>query len=87
MHSSTPATPPVPLFNYNVLVQNTCSGYGPGPYTGAMREWWGWGAQAVQNLVEGYSPNQIAWGAGSSPWETNYNTGCGPNSEAPSGRL
>jgi Bacterial Ig-like domain (group 2) len=79
--SSTPATPPVPLFNYNVLVQNTCSGSAcQGSYSwGYAVEWWGWGAQAIQNLVQGFSPNQIAWGAGSSPWEINYNTGCGPN--------
>jgi len=79
--SSTPATPPVPLFNYNVLIQNTCNGSAcQGSYSwGYAVEWWGWGAQAIQNLVQGFSPNQIAWGAGSSPWQINYNTGCGPN--------
>jgi hypothetical protein len=75
--STTAATPNVPIIEDNVLVQeNTPNGYG-WAYT---IEWWGWGTQLTQNMLEGLSVNGGAtWGAGSSPWSANYNTVCGPN--------
>jgi hypothetical protein len=77
--SNTPATSPVPQILDNVLVQNEPPP--PGGYAwGYTIEWWGWGAQAIQNLLEGNSVNGgVTWGAGSPPWEINYNTTCGPH--------
>jgi hypothetical protein len=75
--TSTPATPNVPMVLDNVMVQNNApNGYG-WAYT---IEWWGWGSQVVQNMLEGLSVNGGAtWGAGSAPWAANYNTVCGPS--------
>jgi hypothetical protein len=77
--SNTPATSPVPQILDNVLIQNEPPPAGSYAW-GFTIEWWGWGAQAIQNLLEGNSPNGgVTWGAGSPPWEINYNTACGPN--------
>jgi hypothetical protein len=75
--TSTPSTPNVPMVLDNVMVQNNApNGYG-WAYT---IEWWGWGSQVVQNMLEGLSVNGGAtWGAGSAPWAANYNTVCGPS--------
>jgi hypothetical protein len=75
--TSTPATPNVPMVLDNVMVQNNPpNGYG-WAYT---IEWWGWGSQLVQNMLEGLSSNGGAtWGAGAAPWAANYNTACGPS--------
>jgi hypothetical protein len=77
--SNTPATSPVPQVLDNVLIQNAPPPAGSYAW-GYTIEWWGWGAQAIQNLLEGNSANGgVTWGAGSPPWEINYNTACGPN--------
>lgn len=77
--SATPATPPVPILQGNVLIQNVAPPSGSYAW-GYSIEFWGWGAKAIQNLVQGFSPNgAITYGAGSAPWTTNYNAGCGPN--------
>jgi hypothetical protein len=76
--TTTPATPNVPIVEDNVVLQNNTPA---GAYSWAYTiEWWGWGTQVTQNLLEGNSVNGGAtWGAGSSPWAANYNTVCGPN--------
>ncbi len=75
--TSTHSTPNVPIVEDNVMVQNNPpNGYG-WAYT---IEWWGWGSQVVQNLLEGLSVNGGAtYGAGAAPWAANYNTVCGPS--------
>jgi hypothetical protein len=77
--SNSPATSPVPQILDNVLIQNQPPPAGKWAW-GYTIEWWGWGAQAVQNLLQGNSVNGgVTWGAGSAPWAINYNTACGPN--------
>jgi hypothetical protein len=75
--TTTPSTPNVPIVAGNVMVQeNQPNNYG-WAYT---IEWWGWGSQVVQNMLEGLSVNGGAtYGAGAAPWAANYNTVCGPS--------
>jgi hypothetical protein len=56
----------VPFVNHNVLLANVKEA---GKYIAYAIEWWGNGAQANNNLIQGYWANGIVWGMGGGPWE------------------
>jgi hypothetical protein len=56
----------VPFVNHNVLLANVKEA---GKYIAFAIEWWGNGAQANNNLIQGYWANGIVWGLGGGPWE------------------
>jgi hypothetical protein len=56
----------VPFINNNVLLANTAPA---GAYIAYAIEWWGNGAQANNDLIQGYWANGIVWGQGGPPWE------------------
>ena len=72
----------VPLVNNNVLIANTPPA---GAYIAYAIEWWGNGAQANNDLVQGYWVNGIVWGLGASPWEVLNTTIEGPYMAGPYG--
>jgi hypothetical protein len=55
-----------PLINDNVLIANVPPA---GEYIAYAIEWWGTGAQANNDLIQGYWENGITWGKGGPPWE------------------
>ena len=66
----------VPYANDNVLLANTPPA---GEYIAFAIEWWGNGAQANNNLIQGYWANGIVWGKGGPPWEVLNTIIEGPN--------
>jgi hypothetical protein len=65
----------VPFINDNVLLANTAPA---GAYIAYAIEWWGNGAQANNDLIQGYWANGIVWGQGGPPWEVENTTIEGP---------
>jgi hypothetical protein len=65
----------VPLVNHNVLLANVPPA---GKYIAYAIEWWGNGAQANHNLIQGYWANGIVWGLGGGPWEVRNSVVQGP---------
>ena len=56
----------VPYINNNVLLANVAPA---GEYIAYAIEWWGNGAQANNDVIQGYWANGIVWGMGGPPWE------------------
>ncbi len=56
----------VPFINDNVLLANTAPA---GAYIAYALEWWGNGAQANNDVIQGNWANGIVWGQGGGPWE------------------
>jgi hypothetical protein len=65
----------VPFVNHNVLLANVPPA---GKYIAYAIEWWGNGAQANHNLIQGYWANGIVWGLGGGPWEVRNSVIQGP---------
>jgi hypothetical protein len=65
-----------PFVNNNVLLANIPPA---GDYIAYGIEFWGNGAQASENLIQGYWANGIVWGKGGPPWEIVNNAIEGPN--------
>lgn len=72
----------VPLINHNVLLANVKE---VGKYIAFAIEWWGNGAQANNNLIQGYWANGIVWGLGGGPWEVRNSVIQGPYMAGPYG--
>ena len=72
----------VPLVNHNVLLANVKEA---GKYIAYAIEWWGNGAQANNNLIQGYWANGIVWGLGGGPWEVRNSVIQGPYMAGPNG--
>jgi hypothetical protein len=56
----------VPYINNNVLLANIKPA---GSYIAYAIEWWGNGAQANNDVIQGYWANGIVWGQGGGPWQ------------------
>jgi hypothetical protein len=65
----------VPFVNHNVLLANVREA---GKYIAYAIEWWGNGAQANNNLIQGYWAHGIVWGMGGGPWEVRNSAIQGP---------
>ncbi len=65
----------VPFVNHNVLLANVKEA---GKYIAYAIEWWGNGAQANNNLIQGYWAHGIVWGMGGGPWEVRNSAIQGP---------
>jgi Chitobiase/beta-hexosaminidase C-terminal domain len=63
--------------NNNVNISSLTNNINSGPPYGI--EFWGNGAQANNNLIQGNYGNGVTWGLGASPWEINNNQICGPD--------
>ncbi len=72
----------VPFVNHNVLLANVKEA---GKYIAYAIEWWGNGAQANNNLIQGYWANGIVWGLGGGPWEVRNSVIQGPYMAGPNG--
>ena len=72
----------VPFVNHNVLLANVPPA---GKYIAYAIEWWGNGAQANHNLIQGYWANGIVWGLGGGPWEVRNSVVQGPYMAGPDG--
>jgi len=72
----------VPFINHNVLLANVPPA---GKYIAYAIEWWGNGAQANHNLIQGYWANGIVWGLGGDPWEVRNSVIQGPYMAGPYG--
>jgi hypothetical protein len=72
----------VPFVNHNVLLANVKEA---GKYIAFAIEWWGNGAQANNNLIQGYWANGIVWGLGGGPWEVRNSVIQGPYMAGPYG--
>ena len=72
----------VPFVNHNVLLANVKEA---GKYIAYAIEWWGNGAQANNNLIQGYWANGIVWGLGGGPWEVRNSVIQGPYMAGPYG--
>jgi Chitobiase/beta-hexosaminidase C-terminal domain/Pectate lyase superfamily protein len=72
----------VPFVNHNVLLANVPPA---GKYIAYAIEWWGNGAQANNNLIQGYWANGIVWGLGGGPWEVRNSVIQGPYMAGPYG--
>jgi hypothetical protein len=64
------------LFDDNVLIATQPSDGGCPPYG---VEFWGYGSQGTNSLVEGTFCNGYVWGFGKAPWAIQHNYICGPN--------
>jgi Chitobiase/beta-hexosaminidase C-terminal domain len=73
---NTGATEPGTIDSNNVLIANNPSV--AGNYIAYTIEFWGNGAQANNNLIQGYWANGIVWGLGGGDWEILNNNICGP---------
>ena len=71
-----------PFVNSNVLLANIPPA---GEYIAYAIEWWGNGAQANDDLIQGYWANGIVWGKGGGPWEVLGTVIQGPNMAGPYG--
>jgi hypothetical protein len=65
----------VPFINHNVLLANVKPA---GRYIAFAIEWWGNGAQANNNVIQGYWANGVVWGLGGGPWEVRNSLIQGP---------
>ena len=65
----------VPFVNHNVLLANVKPA---GKYIAYAIEWWGNGAQANNNVIQGYWANGVVWGLGGGPWEVRNSLIQGP---------
>ncbi len=72
----------VPFINHNVLLANIKE---VGKYIAYAIEWWGNGAQANNNLIQGYWAHGIVWGLGGGPWEVRNSVIQGPYMAGPYG--
>jgi hypothetical protein len=72
----------VPFVNHNVLLANVKEA---GKYIAFAIEWWGNGARANNNLIQGYWANGIVWGLGGGPWEVRNSVIQGPYMAGPYG--
>ena len=72
----------MPFINHNVLLANIKE---VGKYIAYAIEWWGNGAQANNNLIQGYWAHGIVWGLGGGPWEVRNSVIQGPYMAGPYG--
>jgi hypothetical protein len=64
------------IFNDNVLIATLPTGSECPPYG---VEFWGYGSQGTNSLIQGTFCNGYTWGWGTSPWTITHNYICGPN--------
>jgi Chitobiase/beta-hexosaminidase C-terminal domain len=64
------------LFDDNVLIATLPSDGGCPPYG---VEFWGFGSQGTNSLIEGTFCNGYVWGFGKAPWSIQHNYICGPD--------
>jgi Chitobiase/beta-hexosaminidase C-terminal domain len=64
------------IFDDNLLIATQPSDGGCPPYG---VEFWGYGSQGLNSLIEGTFCNGYVWGFGKAPWTIQHNYICGPN--------